>query len=260
MRYLIVITIAVLSLAVFKACTNHMITNVYGTPIEMTRVTKAYELFDQSNKESFLRLAPHAIIKPIKVFQIGFSKCGTCTIANFFEANGIPIIHAALSVSIYENARNGAKLISYKYEHNLVFTDMELMFADPLPGVSKMYFKELDQQYPGSKFILNTRDKQAWLKSRSLSPAYSEDKTLLGLRSQVMHLSKQEVLDVWAREWDEHHQAVLAHFKDRPQDLLVFNIEQDPPEKLCEFLKDYFVLDPTLYAHKNKTIATANNA
>jgi hypothetical protein len=34
---------------------------------------------------------------------------------------------------------------------------------------------------------------------------------------------------------------------------LVFDIENDAPQKLCDFFKDHFVLDPRHYTKKNDT-------
>ena len=57
----------------------------------------------------------------------------------------------------------------------------------------------------------------------------------------------------WSKEWDDHHLAVKEYFKNRPNDLIVFNIDTDPPEKLIEFFKDNFILDAKFYGHLNKT-------
>lgn len=213
-----------------------------------------YDCFQQKRYE---RLVAHATIKPVKVFQIGFSKCGTSTLADFFNRNGISSIHhdfGHLAESIYQNAKDGMPLISHQYSDYAVYTDMERMYSDPPLQVGVAYFKELDKQYPGSKFILNTRDKQAWLKSRAKHPVGKADtRSILEVNAKNFNITEDGVLAMWAREWDEHHQAVVEYFKDRPNDLIVFNIEQDPPEKLVAFFKDYFVLNPKIYMHRNKT-------
>jgi hypothetical protein len=195
---------------------------------------------------------------PGKVFQIGFDKCGTMTLWQFFKDNGIASIHhgkGKLAVSMHNNHINNKPLIAAKYAHYIVYTDMERLDADQPIDIGMTLFQELDRQYPGSKFILNTRDKKAWLKSRSMSRMNIMTKqTLLHRTARRQQKSLEQVLEQWSKEWDEHHKAVIAYFKDRPQDLLVFNIETDPPEKLCEFFKDQFILDPKLYSHVNKTI------
>jgi hypothetical protein len=145
-------------------------------------------------------------------------------------------------------------LISKRYKNSWVFTDMETTYDNPPLSIGMTLFKELDKQYPGSKFILNTRDKQAWLKSRSAHRfAKYQSTTLLEINQKNLNLSKQEVLAKWSREWDEHHIAVKEYFKDRPNDLLIFNIDTDHPEKLVQFFKQHFLLDAKKFQHLNKT-------
>lgn len=196
-------------------------------------------------------------LTPVKVFQIGFSKCATSSLAAFFNLNGIPAIHhdfGNLALSMHENANSGKPLIAPEYKNYLVFTDMENLFDDPPINAAMLYFKELDQQYPGSKFILNTRNKKAWLKSRSKHPVNKNGRTnLLAANAKMLQLSEKEVLALWSKEWDQHHQAVITYFKDRPQDLLIFDIDNDSPQKLVDFFQDNFVLDAAHYMHKNKT-------
>lgn len=122
--------------------------------------------------------------------------------------------------------------------------------------ISQTLFKELDMQYPGSKFILNTRDKSKWLKSRSKHLCYNminypqvNGRTYAELFTHIYHCSTEEVLERWSKEWDEHHAAVQEYFKDRPNDLLVFNIETDNPQKLVDFLADLYILDAQHYKH-----------
>ena len=223
------------------------------------------ELYDPLNplplnhnkKQKRMNLVNKALIKPVKVFQIGFSKCGTSTLANLFHSSGVDSVHhdhGNLALSMYNNFSAGKPLISSKYKDIWFFTDMERMYGDPPLNIGMLLFKELDKQYPGSKFILNIRDKQAWLKSRSkhtFMPNISM--TLLEINQKTLKLSKEQVLAKWAKEWDQHHKAVKEYFKDRPNDLLVFNIDTDSPEKLVNFFKENFHLDPTLYGHLNKT-------
>jgi hypothetical protein len=195
---------------------------------------------------------------PVKIFQIGFSKCGTSTLAAFFNLNGVPALHhdfGNLALSIHENAHYGKPLIAPEYAKYLVFTDMENMFDDPPINAALLYFKELDRQYPGSKFILNTRNKSAWLKSRAKHPVNKNGQTnLLAANAKMLNISPEEVLELWGNEWDTHHHAVIEYFKERPQDLLVFDIEKDPPQKLVNFLRNNYKLNVQYYLHKNKTI------
>lgn len=205
----------------------------------------------------YQKMVKAATIQPVKVFQIGFSKCGTTTLYSFFQRNGIKAVHhdfGNLALSMHKNAQDGQPMIGHRYENYAVFTDMERMYNNPSIQIGMSYFKQLDEQYPGSKFILNTRNKEKWLKSRSLHPVGRKNpETILTLNARNMDVTEEEVLKVWGNEWDAHHAAVKEYFKDRPEDLIVFNIEEDSEDKLVEFFDDYFVLYDKKYKHRNKT-------
>ncbi len=64
--------------------------------------------------------------------------------------------------------------------------------------------------------------------------------------------SEEALINRWKAEWDTHHANVKEYFKDRPQDLLIYNIDTDKPNKLVEF---FSILDlkPEEYKHFNKT-------
>jgi glycogen synthase len=194
-----------------------------------------------------------------KIFQVGFNKCGTQTLHDFFWANKIRSIHygcGKLAVSIDDNYMHNRPLISAEYQSYCGFFDMENIYADEPIYIAQKMFKELDNQYPGSKFILPVRDKAAWLNSRSKHIDIANQRTYVEVLCQQYNITKDELIDKWSQEWDKHHAEVLEHFKDRPQDLLIFHVGQDSPEKICEFFKDYFHLNPELYKHLNKTPAS----
>ena len=220
-------------------------------------IVASFSIYSNYQEQKHYKKIANATIKPVKVFQIGFSKCGTVTIASFFKNNGISAVHhdfGFLALSMYDNYLNDEPLLDPRYQHYAVYTDMENMFMNPPLNIGMLMFKEIDKQYPGSKFILNIRNKDAWLKSRSKHPINRKvNTTILELNAKNLKIPEKQVLARWSKEWDEHITTVTEYFKDRPNDLLVFNIEQDPPEKLTTFFKEYFVLDPKLYTHKNKS-------
>jgi hypothetical protein len=193
---------------------------------------------------------------PFKIFQIGFHKCGTTTLAKFFSRNGIASIqnaHGDLALYIYNNYQNNQPLMLHPLRNYTAYFDMYYINSNPQIDVGMDFFKELDKQYPGSKFILNTRDKQAWLKSRSHIKVLGKH-PYLEYSAMLNKITPEEMLAKWSQDWDNHHHAVLEYFKDRPDDLLVFNVETDPPEKLQEFFARYNLnLDPKFYIHENKT-------
>jgi glycogen synthase len=194
-----------------------------------------------------------------RIWAIGFNKCGTTTIFEFFNKNGIPSMHHGkkghLATSIYQNHLDGKMLLSDEYSKYKAFFDIENIYADPPIYITQTLFKELDKNYPGSKFILNTRDKSDWIKSRRSHVDPTNNKRYVDVLCESYGINEAELIARWSKEWDAHHAAVTEYFKDRPQDLLVFDIDNDSPEKICEFFKDMIALDPSLYGHHNKTPA-----
>ena len=170
-----------------------------------------------------------------KIFQIGFNKCGTRTLSHYFRQNGIKSIHyerGRLAKRIWSNHKHGKKLLS-GYERYQFFGDMECLRG--MIFIFLTLFEKLDEQYPGSKFILNTRDVDKWLRSRSLHPSPRSTKGYLNFFMKHHQKSQPEILQMWRSQWAEHHQKVKNHFRDRPQDLLVFDIEKDSIGKLNKF-------------------------
>lgn len=214
-----------------------------------------------------------------KVFQIGFNRCGTTSIAYFFEKNGYRVVHGGarslgrprtLAVKIELARREGKPLLHYVGEYD-VYTDMEKINVprdlsrriagrffkrlarlldsakEPSPIYAFKYFKDLDRQYPGSKFILNTRDIDKWISSRL---RFNDRKYRSCRHGDRFHADEAELSECWREEWLAHHREVQEHFKDRPDDLLVFNIAVDDPGKLIDFFAEYN-LDPKHWKHRN---------
>jgi hypothetical protein len=192
--------------------------------------------------------------KSIRVFQVGASKCGTSSLANLFNASGVRSIHhdaGKLAETMYFNQLNKRPLLSGGYENYTGYFDMESIMTSPPIYGPLLFFKELDKQYPGSKFILNTRDRASLLKS--MAAPKINGVPYLDIFARQHKISKVEALKMWNRMLDEHYKNVLEYFKDRPNDLLVFDIDKDPPEKIAIFFKDYFKLNPKMFLHINKT-------
>lgn len=194
-----------------------------------------------------------------KFFQIGFNKCGTTSIHHFFHANGVPSIHldrGRLAIAMDANLNHNRHILT-GYEKYCAYTDME--FLSPHIHIEGFkYYKEILQQVPEARFILNVRNVDRWVESRLRMPKRQEFRACrptrgLGkpyddfppkwiyrnetyaVRYQQCHglSSKSEVLTQWKADWHRHLKAVQ---EDIPTDqLLVFNIETDSPVLLCRF-------------------------
>jgi glycogen synthase len=190
------------------------------------------------------------------VFQIGFNKCGTWSLQNFFWMNGYKGVHYGYGRLALDIAQD-LNCIATKYSEYCCFFDMEYIYSDPPIYVPQSYFRELDTRYPGSKFILNTRNKIDWLRSRCTHGDIGNGLSYVQTLCEKYKLTREQLIDGWSAEWDAHHKAVKEYFKDRPKDLVVFDFDKDKVQasiaELCDFLKDTHKLDPSKFQHINKT-------
>ncbi len=123
--------------------------------------------------------------------------------------------------------------------------------AEPI-DIGFLLYQELDRQYPGSKFILNIRRKEDWLLSRcNHKTKYNSD--LLQRVAKQYGMSTAKTYALWSEHWDSHIKGVLEYFKDRPNDLLIFDIDNDSPQKIADFFAPDLQFDIKKYAHKHIT-------
>ncbi len=100
-----------------------------------------------------------------------------------------------------------------------------------------LIYREIDERYPNSKFILTVRkDKLTWLESlkkHSLRtrPLRHSRELAFGFHYPFGH--EREHIDIY----ENHNAEVVEYFRARPRDLLVLCWEKgDGWSELCEFL------------------------
>ena len=170
-----------------------------------------------------------------KIFQIGFNKSGTVSIHKFFEANGIKSVHwdrGRLSKTISNNKKNN-KLLLTGYEEFQAFSDME--HRENSSGFfysAEEFYKELDEQYPDSIFILNYRDLESWIKSRINHGAY------LYITMRDLQLSRSEVLRYWKKRYVDHIESCKEYFKEK-DNFLLLEMKPDNMMVLGDFLASH---------------------
>ena len=160
---------------------------------------------------------------PPRVFQIGLHKCGTTSLYRLFKESGIKSVHGHKKERLWRRVREGLRdPLPPGIRDVLFFSDMG----------SELNFKHIDKCYPGSKFILNTRPREKWIRSRfsHLRGRFARKRARRG------RLTMKALARKWRRQWDDRHSDVKEYFRERPGDLLVFNIEKDSPEKIRDFL------------------------
>lgn len=194
-----------------------------------------------------------------KVFAIGFNKCGTTSLHVMFRKSGLRSSHfrhrmpdgtrEVIALRMHENETLGLPLLD-GIDDATFYCDMDMCLSNAyLSGIGR--FRELDRQYPGSRFILNLRDPANWLRSRSQHRQG-------GFLRRAMEYSGVRCPDhmrrVWLGQWHDHIASVRSYFRDRPQALICFDIERDDPARLARFFADLNV-QPRHWSHRNKTTA-----
>lgn len=172
----------------------------------------------------------------MRYFQIGMQRCGTTSIALFLERCNIPCVHydeGRLAKRIRVNIAADARPLAGYDDRYLAFANMNWNAADDYCDAFKE-FKALRRTY-GGRFILNTRPMEHWVRS------VMSHKAQRGRREMEAHWTlrygttdPEEVAAALRADREGHHSRVLAEIP--PDELLVFDIESDPPERLCDFI------------------------
>lgn len=173
-----------------------------------------------------------------KIFGIGFHKTGTTSLNRALKILGYSSIHgdSRFGPPYGDEGRTLLQQIM-RGNYRLPSINQYDAFTDN-PYFS--IWRELDREYPNSKFILTIRNEQAWLNS---CIAYYKNKRIRPMRRWMFGeyadpSSGEMAQQVWLEAYRMHNELIIRHFKDRPKDLLVLNIaEGEGWEKLCPFLE-----------------------
>lgn len=163
-----------------------------------------------------------------KIFGIGLSKTGTTSLAGALEMLGY-------------HTRDYPGLTSYE-PGDLASIDAqvldqhEALTDTPIPS----FYRELDQRYPGAKFVLTVRDMDAWLLScKKQFTAKLAEKQNDAHNRLFIDLYGTAVFDEapFRRGYQRFVDGVLDYFAQRPSDLLVLDVAAGQGwNELCPFL------------------------
>tara|TARA_R110002167_G_C12702802_1_gene653841 strand:- start:2142 stop:2753 length:612 start_codon:yes stop_codon:yes gene_type:complete len=184
-----------------------------------------------------------------KIFQIGFNRCGTRSICHFFDKHKIPVIHwdnGNLAATIRSNDLAGEELLK-GYEKFTLYSDIIDKWAHEHPFATSQYYKKLDIQYPGSKFIFNDRPVEDWIQSRLRHSRGQFAKDF----QKHLEINEEQLKQIWRDEYIKHKLDVYEYFTDRDHDLLKYSIAKDSILKLTTFFNEYR-LNPKLWGNVQK--------
>jgi len=168
----------------------------------------------------------------MKVFGIGLSRTGTKSLTAALRLLGFDVHHYPTDPT------TAAEVIAGR----------PYSILDRCDGLTDVHaavrFRALDAWYPGSRFVLTTREKPSWLEScHHHFTHYRPEHHPQPLRSMIVSLRRQMYgVDEFHGErfslaYDRHLESVLSYFQGR-SDLLVVNIPGgDGWDTLCPFLE-----------------------
>jgi Sulfotransferase domain len=192
---------------------------------------------------------------PTRIFGVGLHKTATTSLHGAFQLLGFKSGHwnnAHWSKAVWNQMSSAGR--SFELEKFYALSDL------PFP----VLFEELDKSYPGSKFILTTRDEGAWLTSvqKHFRPKFNkfaagwETDPFTSKIHKIIYGQKTFEWDLFLNKYRIHNARVINHFKDRPNDLLVMNMSLGAGWKeLCGFLK--MPVPPVDYPSNFKTASNA---
>jgi hypothetical protein len=165
-----------------------------------------------------------------KIFCIGFNKTGTSSLHDFFIECGLGSIHND-SWPNYTKVDNGKK-----YFNQQCYSDGE-----------QSDFVQLDNWFPGSLFIFNTRDEKSWLYSRVKHVMrYNENVNLstihtnnhYGKMARDFFFDEKVAISKWLAEYKIYRKQVESYFDGR-NDLLVLDVTKENwKDKILQLLNE----------------------
>jgi hypothetical protein len=159
-----------------------------------------------------------------KVFCIGFHKTGTSSLRDALSMLGYRVTGPNFQ------REEGLDWPSLERKALAVAHQFDAFQDNPWPLV----FRFMDEQFPGSRFILTLRDEHAWYASalRHFGSRETPMRRLIyGHGAPAGHEA------IYRERYRAHNRMVADYFAQRPSDLLVMQLAYgDGWEQLCPFL------------------------
>ncbi len=188
----------------------------------------------------------------MKIFNIGLPKTGGNSLVE------------ALRIIGYNAIQSPRKMLRYKNG----ILDIDYSFVDKYDAFSDipihLFYKELDKNFPGSKFILTLRSEDSWLKSTERQFSETRQKLRKYVRGikggiYIKNLFGKDVFDfeLYRNSFREYYRGIEQYFFNREKDLLYLNVcDEDAWEKICNFLDK--PVPSMAFPHKNKKSSLKN--
>ena len=162
-----------------------------------------------------------------KVFGIGFHKTGTSSLGEALRQLGYsPIANYTPELLPHIKSSNWQAIQNFCQSYQ-AFED------NPWP----LLYRELDEMFPDSKFVLTIRPHDQWL--NSVIKHFSDSNTEMRewIYGKGYGTPNEDIKQIYIDRYNNHNKEVLSYFDNRPDDLAVLDWSQGSgwPE-LCRVL------------------------
>lgn len=184
-----------------------------------------------------------------KVLGVGWAKTGTTSLGVCLKKLGRKHVSRRLDLVDQWSRGDSDQILSLAGKHDS-FEDWPWL----------LLYKEFDHAFPGTKFILTTRDSSSWIKSylnQIHQPGHFTPE-MNRLREQLYGLSfsNPDPARLVAR-YESHNAAVRTYFRNRPHDLLEVDWSKGHGwEEICGFLGERVPSAPFPHANRGRYQST----
>ena len=171
----------------------------------------------------------------MKVFQVGFGKCGTSSLHQFFLNSGYRSIHwggGELAKSISRNVNNRNYILDGLDDYDF-YTDMQNVTWESIIH-AYIYYEYFYYQVEKSKFIFNTRPVERWIISIINHTHMFERYASCLNKTDFMGVLKE-----LSNHYYNHSRMIMDFFKDKKDRFIVFDISKDHIKKVIDFLPEF---------------------
>jgi len=170
-----------------------------------------------------------------KVFCVGFQKTGTSSMGKALGILGYKV-RGWLAINNERKPKRYVSIDEPITQEKLAHVCIPLLSgfdaAQDTPWF--LLYRQLDEAFPGSKFILTRREPEAWF--GSFRRHFGENG--FGMMHFIYGESeiREDNRDAFIRRYMAHNESVEHYFRNRRDDLLVLDIETASWDTLCGFL------------------------
>lgn len=159
----------------------------------------------------------------MKIFGIGFHKTGTTSLKGALETLGFKV-----------TGPNGVRRTASSETALSICHDLVPRFDAFQDNPWPLVYQQMNQSYPGSKFILTYRQPEAWIHSvvKHFGTRQTEMRRwIYGVGCPAGNET------IYLQRYREHNAEVVDYFADFPGQLLVLDVTKgDGWKSLCDFL------------------------